>query len=120
MIRLLASGKSLGKQISPYGRVEEDQQRKQFQTSGQHIKHKYIFGKRMEQAEILRRPYQFQPGAYVVDGGRNGRKAGDQIPVFKGHCQHGSREDDHKSDEINIDGTDDFVLDRLSVAFYLF
>lgn len=56
-----------GVNVTPYGRVEEDEQWEQLETSGEHVEHQHVFGEDAEVNEVLCRTCEFESGTDVVD-----------------------------------------------------
>ena len=65
--------------IPPYCRMEQYQEWEQLKPSGEHIKHKNIFGQGIEAGKVLCRTHQLKAGTDIVDGSCNCRKIGYQI-----------------------------------------
>ena len=110
-------GLLVGEQISPDRRVEQEQKREKFQASGKHVKDKDILGEIREKSEIARRTYKFQAGTDVVDRSGNGRKGGSQVCIFEGNQEYGHHKQNNEGDHINIDRTDDVMVDRFVIHF---
>ena len=51
----------------------------------------------------------------AVDGGRHGGKRGHQVRILEGDQKYGNHKKNHKSDHIDIDGTNHVVVDGLAV-----
>ena len=94
--------------------MEEDEEREQLQSSGQHIKHQHPFGEAGEDAKITGRPYLGQTGADVVQRGQNSGKICGEIPALNGDKEDGGCQYYHKGNEIYINGTDHIMLHRFS------
>lgn len=56
-----------GVNVTPYGRVEEDEQREQLEASGEHVEHQHVFGEDAEVTEVLCRTCELESGTDVVD-----------------------------------------------------
>lgn len=56
-----------GVNVTPYGRVEEDEQWEQLETSGEHVEHQHVFGEDAEVTEVLCRTCELESGTDVVD-----------------------------------------------------
>lgn len=103
------------KGIFPDGRMEQDQQWKQLQPAGQHIKHQYKLGKDIELSEVLCWSYLGKTGSHIIDGGENCGKVGDQILILEGDRKDGKSKNNHKRNKKYIDGTDDLVVHRFAL-----
>lgn len=71
-----------GVKVTPYGRVEEDEQREQLKSSGKHVEHQHIFGENAEVIEALRRTCKFESRTDIVDCRGDCGEVGNQVFVF--------------------------------------
>ena len=67
--------------------MEEDEQWKQLESSGKHVKHQYIFGEIIKKAEIACRTDQRKTRSDIVICSCDSREIGSEIIVFNGNKQ---------------------------------
>ena len=72
-----------GVKVTPYGRVEEDEQREQLEASGEHVEHQHILGENAEVTEALSRTCKLKPGTDVVDCRGDRGEVGNQVLALK-------------------------------------
>ena len=72
-----------GVKVTPYGRVEEDEQREQLEASGEHVEHQHILGENAEVTEALGRTCELESRTDVVDCRGDRGEVGNQVFAFK-------------------------------------
>ena len=82
--------------------MEKDQQREQFETSGEHIEDQDDLRKIREMRVVLGRSDELKSRSDIVDRGGNRGKRSDQALIIDGYEQEGCSEADKECDDIHI------------------
>src|SRR5699024_5141680 len=105
---------------SPGGGGKEDQQRKEFQPSCQHIKYQHALGERRKQVEVFHGAHLIQSRADIVQRSGHRRKICGEAVIVQTDQKHGEGSDQHIGDEKDIDGPHRLMGDRMAGHLDLF
>ena len=97
---------------------QQDQQREQFQTPGQHIDTENQFRENGIPGEILRRSYRIKAGTDIVDRRCDGREIRSKIKIIQRNKQKRTCKQHQVGDQENIDPAQHRVLYHFPVHLH--